>query len=168
MPDDAAASPAPPPEAVDRAATCPFLLRVFWSERRHNDLQAYGDTPGSGVTPPNELRLYAWEDCTLRELADMVKHERAETRRPRCQLSFAIVYPDRLGRNAMKEVGYVWATKAPQQAHAVENKTLRDLHFQTGDFIDVAVIFQGLPENNTYFTRSWAIGTLPLPDRFGV
>ncbi|KAH8096169.1 hypothetical protein JL720_3522 [Aureococcus anophagefferens] len=83
MPDDAAASPAPPPEAVDRAATCPFLLRVFWSERRHNDLQAYGDTPGSGVTPPNELRLYAWEDCTLRELADMVKHERAETRRPR-------------------------------------------------------------------------------------
>jgi hypothetical protein len=46
----------------------------------------------------------------------------------------------------MKEVGYVWATKAPQQAHAVENKTLRDLHFQTGDFIDVAVIFQGLPE----------------------
>ena len=72
-------APALPP--VDRNKACPFLLRVFFSDRKHNDIECYGETPGSGVTPPNELQLYTWEDCTLRELTNMFKNEHIEVRR---------------------------------------------------------------------------------------
>mmetsp|Transcript_25463 Transcript_25463/g.76469 ORF Transcript_25463/g.76469 Transcript_25463/m.76469 type:complete len:199 (+) Transcript_25463:195-791(+) len=124
---------------VNREAEVPFLLRLFYRTGEHHTLADYGETPGAGVTPANEFRYHTWADCTLRELTDMVKHDYVEARRPRCQLSFAIVYPDKRGETAMKEVGLVWCTNTARTPHEAESKTLRDLRFQTGDYIDVAI-----------------------------
>jgi len=100
-----AAAPAAPEEAVDRERTCPMLVRVFLRVGAHNTIaEDYGATPAAGALPSDELRTYAWPDSTLRELADVIKFERPDVRRTRCQLSFAIVYPDKLGRHSMKEV----------------------------------------------------------------
>ena len=189
---------APPP--VDRDATCPFLLRLFWNEKAHHPIAAYGETPGSGVTPAQEIQLYTWEDCSLRELADMVKHEQAivrglpafrpllpflgrsprararATERTRARAVAAAALPtlvrDRLPGSARQErdeggarlvdnsrrrdafppaqVGFVWSTNTSKMGVAeAETKTLRDLHFQTGDYIDVAIKFpQPRPRGN--------------------
>jgi histone deacetylase complex subunit SAP18 len=138
-------------QRVDRDARCPFLLRVFWKEATHNSLAEYG-APGSGCVPGDEFQLYTWEDCSLRELADLFKNEHMRARRPRCQLSFAIVYPDKSGKNAMKEVGLVWSTNTNSTRHDAETKTLKDLHFQTGDFIDIAIQSSGGDARRTPFT----------------
>ena len=43
----------------------------------------------------------------------------------------------------MKEVGLVWSTNTSVRgsSHEAETKTLSELRFQTGDFVDVAVMF---------------------------
>ena len=41
----------------------------------------------------------------------------------------------------MKEVGLIWSTNTARAAPEAERKTLRDLRFQTGDFIDCAIHF---------------------------
>ena len=40
-----------------------------------------------------------------RELCDLVKEVQPAARRPQARLSFAFVYPDRRGRNVMRQVG---------------------------------------------------------------
>ncbi len=50
-------------------------------------------------------QIYTWPDATLRELSDLIKEVKPEARHKGARLSFALVYPDRNGRNVMKQVG---------------------------------------------------------------
>lgn len=67
-------------------------------------------------------------DATLRELSDLVKDVQAAARARNARISFAFVYPDVKGRNVMRQVGTVHATRPSDD----DNKSLRQLHFQIG------------------------------------
>ena len=50
------------------------------------------------------MQTYTWPDATLRELYLLVKEVHPQARRPTARLDFAFVYPDRKGRNVMRQV----------------------------------------------------------------
>eukprot|EP00897_Mesotaenium_endlicherianum_P007485 jgi/Mesen1/6765/ME000346S05940 len=130
------ALPPPPPRptlVVDREKTCPLLLRVFTKHGDHHKLEEFGTR---GREPKDEVQIYTWRDATLRELTDLVKEIAPVARRRDARLSFAFIYPDRRGRNVMRKVGvtHSHARKTPD-----DSKTLDELNFQTGDFLDVAI-----------------------------
>ena len=163
--DDSPPRRRPPPkkqDKVDRKTECPFLLRVFCKRDGHNKIDDYSPT---SVPNCEELQLYTWPDCTLRELTDLVKHALSDARRPRCRLSFAVVYPDKKGQTAMKEVGLIWSTNTARSAPEAERKTLRDLRFQTGDFIDCAIHFPKINGPGGQYVGPW--GQLEPPESPG-
>ena len=49
-------------------------------------------------------QVYTWPDATLRELTDLVKEVKSEARRTTAKFEFAFVYPDRRGRNVLRQV----------------------------------------------------------------
>ena len=59
-------------------------------------------------------------------------------RKRTARLSFSFVYPDKRGRNVMKEIGRVLASDRQPEGES-EGKSLAALGFQTGDFLDVAI-----------------------------
>ncbi|GAB4813144.1 hypothetical protein N2152v2_000190 [Parachlorella kessleri] len=123
-------APAEPP--VDREKVCPLLLRVFTKLGSHHHLEDFGKR---GQEPKDEVQMYTWMDATLRELCDLVKEVQPAARRPSARLSFSFVYPDRRGRNVMRNVGQVHSTRYGED----DTKSLRQLQFQTGDFLSVAI-----------------------------
>lgn len=48
--------------------------------------------------------MYTWPDASLRELTDLVKEVQPAARRSTARLEFALVYPDKRGRNVMRVV----------------------------------------------------------------
>ncbi|KAL4621729.1 hypothetical protein ACB092_06G250500 [Castanea dentata] len=136
--------PGPPPRAqfpprprfepVDREKTCPLLLRVFTKIGGH-----HGDEDFSvrGKEPKDEVQIYTWKDATLRELTDLVKEVAPAARRKSARLSFAFVYPDNNGRFKVKEVGMTYSYG---NGRLDDSKTLAELRFQIGDYLDVAIL----------------------------
>lgn len=110
---------------------CPFLLRVFPQFGGHHGLGQYG-----AELPPNELVVYTWPDATLRELTELIKSAQPAARRQNVRLEFALVYPDARGRNTMRPVGVVNTSRVGPD----DLKTLKKLSFQTGDYMDVAIL----------------------------
>jgi len=118
---------------INREKVCPLLLRVFPKIGGHHqisDFQVKGKEPLD-----DEVQVYTWKDATLRELTELVKAVNEAARRRDSRLSFAFVYPDRRGRQVMREVGVVFSSRKGED----DVKTLEQLHFETGDFLDVAV-----------------------------
>uniref|UniRef100_A0A061R694 Histone deacetylase complex subunit SAP18 n=1 Tax=Tetraselmis sp. GSL018 TaxID=582737 RepID=A0A061R694_9CHLO len=126
------APPGPPSFEVDRVKTCPLLLRVFPKLGGHHKLEEF--QKGSEL-PKGEVQVYTWMDATLRELTDLVKEVQPPARKPHARLSFSFVYPDRRGRNVMRQVGMVISGKQGDD----DSKTLKQLNFQIGDYLDVAI-----------------------------
>mmetsp|Transcript_6379 Transcript_6379/g.14166 ORF Transcript_6379/g.14166 Transcript_6379/m.14166 type:complete len:192 (-) Transcript_6379:895-1470(-) len=132
------AGPSHPPQlpafVVDREKSCPLLIRVFVKPGGHHRLDAFavrGKEPSEA-----EIQIYTWMDASLRELSDLIKEVQPRARGRMTRLSFAFVYPDRRGRNVMRQVGLVHSTRLGDDDH----KTLKSLSFQTGDFLDVAIL----------------------------
>jgi histone deacetylase complex subunit SAP18 len=76
-------------------------------------------------------------DATLRELVTLVKEVNDSARRPGVKLSLSFVYPDpRGGGYRMREAGTVHSVRAGRD----DERSLRSLRFQTGDFLDVAIL----------------------------
>ncbi|KAH9308407.1 hypothetical protein KI387_036318, partial [Taxus chinensis] len=118
--------PSRPPILVDREKTCPLLLRVFTKIGNHHTTE---DFAVRGKEPKDEVQIYTWRDATLRELTDLVKEVAPAARRRDAKLSFAFVYPDRRGRNVVRQVGVTYAypnARRPDEG----NKALADLSFQ--------------------------------------
>ncbi|KAH7426678.1 hypothetical protein KP509_10G012200, partial [Ceratopteris richardii] len=129
------APPQRPSITVDREKTCPLLLRVFTRTGGHHTVE---DFAVKGKEPKDEVQIYTWRDATLRELTDLVKEVAPAARRKEAKLSFAFVYPHRRGRNVIRNVGMTFASGGRRGSD--ENRTLNDLNFQTGDFLDVAIL----------------------------
>jgi len=118
---------------INREKICPLLLRVFPKVGAHHQISEY---QVKGKEPlEDEVQIYTWKDATLRELTELIKEVNDAARNRTSKLSFAFVYPDRRGRNVMREVGTVWSSRKGDD----DNKTLSQLLFETGDFLDVAV-----------------------------
>ncbi|OMO78711.1 Sin3 associated polypeptide p18 [Corchorus capsularis] len=134
-----ARGPPPPPrprfEPVDREKTCPLLLRVFTKIGSHHSSE---DFAVRGKEPKDEVQIYTWKDATLRELTDLVKEVAPAARRRDARLSFAFVYPDKKGRFVMREVGMTFSYGNARRVDDI--KTLAELNFQIGDYLDVAIM----------------------------
>ncbi|CAM9359185.1 unnamed protein product, partial [Choristocarpus tenellus] len=112
---------------------CPLLLRCFWRPNQHHRAEEFGGM--GGPLPKDELQIYTWPDATMREIATLIQDVVPMARRRTARLSFAFVYPDSQGRNAVKEVASVGSARSGPD----DNRTLRDLKFQTGDYLDLAI-----------------------------
>ncbi|XP_004298723.1 PREDICTED: histone deacetylase complex subunit SAP18-like isoform 2 [Fragaria vesca subsp. vesca] len=114
--------PPPPPrrfEPVDREKTCPLLLRVFTKNGGH----------------------HTQEDFAVRgkEPKDEVKEIAPAARRRNAKLSFAFVYPDKRGCYVFKQAGMTHA-HGNIGRRLDDSKSLNELKFQIGDYLDVAVL----------------------------
>ncbi|KAF8052013.1 hypothetical protein N665_1631s0012 [Sinapis alba] len=121
-------------EPVDREKTCPLLLRVFTKTGGHHTKEDYAVR---GKEPKDEVQIYTWKDANLRELTDLVKEVSVAARRRDARLSFAFVYPDKNGRFIVRQVGQTMSY--PNRKQPDDTKTLADLHFEIGDYLDVAI-----------------------------
>ncbi|XP_013748136.1 histone deacetylase complex subunit SAP18-like isoform X1 [Brassica napus] len=127
--------PRPKTEPVDREKTCPLLLRVFTKQTGgHHTKEDYAVR---GKEPKDEVQIYTWKDANLRELTDLVKEVSVAARRRDARLSFAFVYPDKNGRFIVRQVGQTMSY--PNRKQPDDSKTLADLHFEIGDYLDVAI-----------------------------
>uniref|UniRef100_A0A1D1Z832 Histone deacetylase complex subunit SAP18 n=1 Tax=Anthurium amnicola TaxID=1678845 RepID=A0A1D1Z832_9ARAE len=140
--------PAPPPrvgpfpparprfEPVDREKTCPLLLRVFTKIGGHHAKEEFAIR---GKEPKDEVQIYTWKDANLRELTDLVKEVASAARRRDAKLSFAFVYPDKQGRYVVRPVGMTYSYSGNGRRQD-DMKTLAELGFQIGDYLDVAIL----------------------------
>lgn len=78
--------------------TCYGWLAQFGG---HHRLEDYARR---GAEPKDEVQVYTWPDASLRELTDLVKEVQPAARRSTARLDFALVYPDKRGRNVMRVV----------------------------------------------------------------
>ncbi|CAA6673756.1 unnamed protein product [Spirodela intermedia] len=132
----------PPPSArprfepVDREKTCPLLLRVFTKIGGHHAKEEFAIR---GKEPKDEVQIYTWMDATLRELTDLVKEVASAARRRDAKLSFAFVYPDKQGRFVVRPVGMTYSYPGNGRRQD-DMKTLAELGFQIGDYLDVGIL----------------------------
>lgn len=84
----------------------PWLMRWLFLDQfgGHHRMEDYARR---GHEPKDEVQVYTWPDATLRELTDLVKEVQPAARRSTARLDFALVYPDKKGRNVMRVVRYV-------------------------------------------------------------
>mmetsp|Transcript_21429 Transcript_21429/g.34661 ORF Transcript_21429/g.34661 Transcript_21429/m.34661 type:complete len:159 (-) Transcript_21429:112-588(-) len=119
--------------SVDRQKICPLLLRVFCKQGGHHKAEDFKDSEKEPTD--DEFQIYTWKDATLGELTSLIKGVRKAARRRTARLSFAFVYPDRTGKRVVRVVGETFSTRRSSDGH----KTLGELHFETGDYLDVAI-----------------------------
>jgi histone deacetylase complex subunit SAP18 len=121
---------------LDRTKTCPFLLRVFWKLGGHHPLDLFDKV--STIPQDDQVQIYTWKDATLRELTELIQQVVPEA----CEgdhtiLEFNAIYVSfKMGKANTRTLGKVLNKKKTED----DNKTLQDLHFETGDLIDVAII----------------------------
>lgn len=118
---------------IDRQKICPLLLRVFCKLGEHHKADDFKH-PDKEPTD-DEFQIYTWKDATLGELTSLIKGVRKAARRRTARLSFAFVYPDRAGKKVVRYVGETYSTRRSQDG----KKSLADLKFETGDYLDVAI-----------------------------
>jgi histone deacetylase complex subunit SAP18 len=116
------------------------------STGRHNALSDYNN----GSTPTNELQIYTWLDCTLRELSSLIKDVNVESRKRGVEFRFSVgmffrlvwlfnfpvsVTPHpRSSRFILNDVGVVTNGERGND----DSKTLSSCNFAIGDYIDVS------------------------------
>jgi len=120
-------------DKVDRSTSCPFLVRFFI---KHNQIFKEEEFLLRGKEPGEERHLHLWKDMTLRDVTELLKEVDVTVRAWGTKAKYAFVYPDKRGRNVMKEVGIVDSHREGKD----DIKSLDALHFQIGDFIAVEII----------------------------
>lgn len=150
--------------AYDRKKSCPMYVRLFCRLNGHHRPEEFAPLTSEGLAPnpslplslspailSDEVTIYTWWDATLRELADLLREVNEECRGPTVYFSFALVWSDLRGRTQVKPLGGIGgAGRGPSEGaprHASDGRTLRDLRFLQGDFIDVAIYTHGKPSS---------------------
>jgi histone deacetylase complex subunit SAP18 len=81
------------PVRVDRAKTCPHLIRVFYADKEHHRAADF-----DGNVPSSEVQIHTWPDVTFLELFETLRIELNLDKRRDVKLSIALVYPKRDGK----------------------------------------------------------------------
>eukprot|EP00300_Choanocystis_sp_HF-7_P030753 c39682_g1_i1.p1 GENE.c39682_g1_i1~~c39682_g1_i1.p1 ORF type:complete len:170 (+),score=30.02 c39682_g1_i1:36-545(+) len=136
-------APAPAPEQptieIDREKTCPLLLRVFVQVGKHHRPEEFENLEEKLKKKLlDEICIHTWKDATLREITDLIKEVNFDAKNPRARLSFALVYPNTRGILKMRPIGEC-SSSPTRQPTQTENKTLEELKFQTGDYMDISI-----------------------------
>lgn len=118
-----------------------MLVRVFPSES-HRPVAAYSSR---GDEPVDEIMIHTWRDCALSELASLLVEARPSLRKQR-SLSVTVVDPERASVTCRRGGGgvvlpscgvFFFANTA--QAHREAERTLEEMGFRPGFYLDVAV-----------------------------
>ncbi|KAF2624938.1 hypothetical protein BU25DRAFT_347164 [Macroventuria anomochaeta] len=152
---------------IDREATTPFLLRLFYKQGSYHRLDEFDPTL---PRLPTHLQIYTWQSCTLRELCglflgampNLLPQPYAGTR-----IAFRLVYPDiqgssrpgAQGRYISRDIGSVivgartanedselgdgngaTVAEALKQLNGDPDKTLSDAKFLIGDYVTCAIL----------------------------
>jgi histone deacetylase complex subunit SAP18 len=140
-----AAAPAildsPPPIKIDRTRTTPFLLNLYYRQGGFHRLDDFR----SHSQPREHIQIYTWRDCTLHELSILLSDALPSICPPRSRCGFRLIYADtRYGntRYTSKDLGAVVPSGDPTLDN-VAKKTLNEVSFVVGDWIDVAVYPEG-------------------------
>lgn len=88
---------------------------LYTQEGGHHNVEEFEPR---GKEPEDEVQMYTWMDATLRELTDLVKEVQSAARNPRARLQFALIYPDRQGKNVLKPVCGALVGLKKAEAHA--------------------------------------------------
>ena len=157
------------PFSVDREKVTPFLIRVFVHRGPHSRDSEYRDP--TNLPKEGQIHIHTWMDATLSELTALLAKVLPDFRSPRyvAELSFALVYPDRQGRMVVKQSdGKVTHSSSRFDQHEDDRnamKTLKDLGFQIGDFLDVSVVVKG--GRNGSMTRGGLRSRSGTQDNYG-
>ena len=117
---------------VNRENICPFLLKVYYKENEFNSLEDLNNC----IFPNNrELHIYTWMDASLRELTMLIKEAVEIANKRDAVLNFSFLFPDSKGKLQRKEIGSVHGNKK----NADDVKTLHQLRFTIGDYLDVNI-----------------------------
>jgi histone deacetylase complex subunit SAP18 len=118
---------------INREKICPFLVKLYYKENEFNSLEEMN----SGKFPiSRELHIYTWMDATLRELTLLIKDSLDfSNKRKEMNFNFSFIFPDSKGILQRKEIGNVHSHKKYND----DNKTLKQLSFSIGDYIDICV-----------------------------
>jgi len=132
----------PPPLKVDRQTTTPFLLKLFYRNGGFHRLEDF--------RPPNlpstHVEIYTWKDCTLHELGTLLSQALPELVPARSRCGFRLIYADtRAGRYISKDLGacLLSGIDTDTESTTIGKKTLDEVRFVTGDWVDVAVYPEG-------------------------
>ncbi|CAM9708752.1 unnamed protein product, partial [Ectocarpus sp. 12 AP-2014] len=124
------------PRVERETQVCPLLLRCFWTQNRHRRGEDYSNV---NSLPRDELQIYTWPDATVREITTLIQGVVPAARRRQGRLSYAFVYPDSQGKQVLRQVKKRGLLGYFVPGSQDDNKTLRDLKFQTGDYMEVAI-----------------------------
>lgn len=121
----------------------PLTFSPFSASERissHIHLQLGGhhrpdDFKGIEVHPRDEIAIYTWRDATVREIHDLLAEVHPAARRRGARLGFAIVYPDRRGMTVLRPAAVLFTSRPGPD----DSKSLAELGFEIGDFLDVAI-----------------------------
>eukprot|EP00656_Telonema_subtile_P011485 TRINITY_DN15699_c0_g1_i1.p1 TRINITY_DN15699_c0_g1~~TRINITY_DN15699_c0_g1_i1.p1 ORF type:complete len:158 (-),score=47.46 TRINITY_DN15699_c0_g1_i1:245-718(-) len=117
---------------IDRAEVCPSLLRTFVRTGGHHNPELFS---ADKQPTEDEVLLHTWPDATLRELCTLLKQYHDPARHWSAKVAFAFVYPDKRGKFVLRPVGRVVAGRRGED----DEKQLRQLGWQPGDLLDIAV-----------------------------
>ncbi|KAI5801118.1 Sin3 associated polypeptide p18-domain-containing protein [Geopyxis carbonaria] len=126
---------------VDRQRTTPFLLKLFYRSGGFHRLDDFR----SHSQPREHIQIYTWRDCTLHELAILLSDALPAVCSPRSRCGFRLIFADtRYGnvRYTSKDLGAV-VPAGDASLDIVAKKTLSEVQFVVGDWIDVAVYPEG-------------------------
>lgn len=118
---------------IDREKTCPLLLKMFCCINGHHHLDEYGQDRHPSTE--DELVVYTWRDASLSELAGLVKDVFEDARKLGVKLSFRLIFQSSTGRWSSRDLGTVINGRTGREDY----KTLEELGFVTGDYIDVSI-----------------------------
>lgn len=91
--------------------------------------------------PSSHVEIYTWKDCTLHELGTLLSLALPEHVPARSRCSFRLIFADtRSGRYVCKDLGSVLLSGGDDPEG---KKTLDEIRFVTGDWVDVAVYPEG-------------------------
>jgi len=122
---------------LNREKICPLLLRVFHRIHGHHRADDF-DSYRIKTISSDEAQIYTWKDATLREITELIKVINPAAKSRNSRVSFGFVYPDKVGRMVMRNVGECWGD--PRNGVGKDdNKTLDELHFEIGDYLDAAI-----------------------------
>ncbi|CAH7685327.1 Sin3 associated polypeptide p18-domain-containing protein, partial [Phakopsora pachyrhizi] len=138
--------------------TCPFLIRVFVKSGSHHELDRDFQLPDR-LPSKDESQIYAWFDTTLREIClQLLDSSPSLMSNPPIKFSIRSVFLDvprhssvshdgPIPRYKAQDIGTIYSRDLARSASipTSSGRSLQDLRFVVGDFIDIALISSNAP-----------------------
>lgn len=79
--------------SIDRLKTCPFLVRCFWNNNKHNQGFDYRNA-SKRIYPDNEIQIYTWLNASMKEIVTLLQDTIIPSKERNWIISISVVYVD--------------------------------------------------------------------------